>query len=111
MLICIMSLWLLSVLEVFLNLLVSLESKQSDVSLCLRRTEDKGLLLAQGPLMITSGTPPSLSTELPTGTSFANLVASRDEGVYFGGLDLKDYFYHLSLPAELRHISPSPRSS
>ena len=37
-------------------------------------------------------------TQLPMGTTFTSLCAERSEGMFFGGLDLKDYFYHLELP-------------
>ena len=42
------------------------------------------------------------STALPTGAAFSQIRADHTRGLFFGGLDLRDYFYHLTLPEALR---------
>ena len=48
--------------------------------------------------------PPSTAL-LPTGAAFSQIRADHTRGLFFGGLDLRDYFYHLTLPEAFVHIS------
>ena len=49
------------------------------------------------------------STSLPSGSAFARIQASSAKGLYFSGLDLKDFFYHLALPEELSDFFSFPQ--
>ena len=48
------------------------------------------------------------ATALPNGAAFSRIACSKEEPLLFGGLDLKDYFYHLGLPVELRPYFQMP---
>ena len=49
-------------------------------------------------------------TSLPSGASLSAIRVDREVGLFFSGLDLREYFYHLRLPEELRgyfHLPPA----
>ena len=52
------------------------------------------------------------STALPTGAAFSQIRADHARGLFFGGLDLRVYFYHLTLrPAPVFHDTPRAGTS
>ena len=56
------------------------------------------LVVDARPADLYFGPPPA--TSLPSGSSFSR-IAATEKGMFFSGLDLRDFFYHLSLPDEL----------
>ena len=48
------------------------------------------------------------TTRLPGGAALASISSESEEGFFGGALDVKSFFYHLSLPRELRQFFHLP---